>query len=79
MVSLKVSGLGTYKAFKTIIGHVSTIFTTPVMTSEMSSRSSWSGLLTGEGDFVCGKDRIGLQGRFIISRPLTSVSDLGRE
>jgi len=22
------------------------------------------GLLTGEGDFVCGKDRIGLQGRF---------------
>ena len=32
MGSFKVSGPGTYKAFKTIIGHVSVIFTTPVMT-----------------------------------------------
>ena len=36
MVSLKVSRSGTYKAFKTIIGHVSAIFTTPVMTVQRS-------------------------------------------
>ena len=33
------------------------------------------GLLTGQGNFLCGRDRAGLQGGFIISRPLTSVSD----
>ena len=42
---------------------------------KMLKEHLYNGLLTGEGDFVCGKDRIGLQGGFIISRPLTSVSD----
>jgi len=36
MVSLKVSGPGTYKAFKIIIAPVLALFTTPVMTSETS-------------------------------------------
>ena len=46
MVSLKVSRPGTYKAFKTIIGHVSAIFTTPVMTSETSPQPIWGRVLT---------------------------------